>query len=203
MTIDLDEYSYDEWIRFVFDHPVAKQGQKAWYWNDQWEYEADSKRILQNSIHLFTDPAFLISRYSPEQIDQGFWFLLGEGQLDDCIWNDEIEVQLRMDCVLAMANVFRLLFAKHPIQHVCFMWWDLLRNLTENPDSRIEQAMLDALSEIIMLDSRDCQHAALHGLAHLRHPGKKSVFERYLATHCELDSDLRTYALAASKGEVQ
>jgi len=103
---------------------------------------------------------------------------------------------------MAMADVFRRLFATHPIQSVCYMWRDLLRTFDDNPDPKIEENMLHALCEILVLESRDCQRAALHGLGHLSHTGKRDVIEKYLVAHPELDDETKTYALAAIEGTV-
>jgi len=204
VTINLDNYSFDEWVDFVFNHSVAEEGEKAWYWQDEWNFEVDANRTLENAIRLFNRPATLVAKYTSEQIDQGFWFLLhGRHALNQCIWDDDVNVELRIKCVLAMPNVFRAVFAKQAIQDACYMWWDLLITFTENLNAQIANAMLHALSEILTLDSPECQRAALHGLGHLAHPEKSPVIDKYLETHPHLDADLRKYALAAIVGEVQ
>jgi hypothetical protein len=202
--INLNEYSFLEWVKFVFDHPVADEGKKEWYWDERWEWEADATRILEYSTRLFRNPGFLINEYTREQINQGFWFLLGAtGQLSEYIWDKETDWRIREECVRAMADFFRRLFVENPIQESCYMWWDLLLFFTDNPDPKIEEAMLEALSEILVLDSEDCQISALHGLGHLGHEGKKNVIEKYLASHSNLNDETRTYALSAIEGRVQ
>jgi hypothetical protein len=203
MTINLNKYSFGEWVKFVFDHPVADDVQKAWYWDDEWEWEGDPTRVLEYSIRLFRDPEFLPNQYTPEQINQGFWFLLGAtNQLQDWIWDENIDWRIRRECIMSMVDVFGRLFAKNPAEDSCSMWWDLLRSFEDSPDPKVKEAMLESLSQILRIDSLDCQVGALHGLGHLEHDGKRKVIEEYLGSHPNLDAETKEYALAAIEGRV-
>lgn len=200
MCINLNEYSFSEWVKFVFDHSVSEP---AWYWDDEWDWEDDPKLLLEYSIKLFRDPEFLLDEYSPEQIEQGFWFLLGSaGKLERWIWDKDIDWLLRRKCIKSMVNVFDRLFMKNPLVESCYMWWDLLRDFSDDPDPRVEEAMLEALSQILNMHSFDCQISALHGLGHLKHEGKRNVIEGYLDSHPNLDAKTKEYALAAIEGRV-
>ena len=44
-------------------------------------------------------------------------------------------------------------------------------------------AMFQTLSKILAIDSRNCQHCALHGLGHLNHPLVRDLVQRYLDEH--------------------
>src|SRR6188474_360376 len=94
------DMSFDDWIKFIYDHPVSDDIKSAWYWDDdlskfwdQWEIEEGSaerqERQLEYATRLFQDCSFLLAEYDPTQINQGFWFLLsrvpGFG-LADLIW---------------------------------------------------------------------------------------------------------------------
>ncbi|GAC1401978.1 MAG: hypothetical protein NVSMB56_17010 [Pyrinomonadaceae bacterium] len=101
-----------------------------------------------------------------------------------------------------MVNVFERLFTKNSLDSACHMWWDLIIfNQTSNP--KVEEAMFQALSQVIKIDSLACQIGALHGLGHLEHDGKKKVIEDFLETHTNIDAKTQKYALDAIEGNVQ
>ena len=81
------------------------------------------------------------------------------------------------------------------------MWWDCLRGFDEDIDIKVYDWMFEALSEILKIDTFDCQMSALHGLGHIEHPEKKNLIETFLRQHPEFEE--KEYALAAIKGEVQ
>jgi hypothetical protein len=202
MAINLNNRSFDDWLIFAFDHPISTPS-TAWYWDDEWDWEAEPEHILKYSIKLFTNPQVLLEKFSYEQINQGFWFLLGAtNQLSDWIWDKEIEWTLREKSIKSMEGVFTDLFSANPIQDACFMWWDLLRDFSDEPDQKVINTMFETLSKILKLESLDCQESALHGLGHLEHTSKKSVIENFLRKYSNLDEDFRKYALAAIEGKI-
>lgn len=203
MAINLNEFSFDEWLIFVFDHPVASEPSTAWYWDYEWDWEAEPQRILRYSIKLFNNSQVLLGKFSYEQINQGLWFLLGAtNQLSDWIWDEKIEWEIREECIKAMFNVFTGLFTANPIQDAYFMWWDLLRDFSDEPDQKVINTMFETLAQILNLESPNCQDSALHGLGHIEHTGKKLLIENFLRKHSNLDEDIRKYALAAIEGKV-
>lgn len=200
MLIDLDNYPFNEWIKFVFDHPVS---QPEWYFSEDLEWSGKPELILKNAIQLFKDPTFLISRYSPEQVEQGLWFLLGpEGKLCDWLWDPTVSWILRQECILTMVSVFERLFTNNPFGQICYMWWDLLRSFDENPDRRVLNAMFKALCKILKIESRECQMSALHGLGHLPLRKKEQVIEDFLDKHPDIDTKMKSHALAAIQGKM-
>lgn len=203
MSINLNNYSFDEWIEFVFDHPVSANMTDAWYFEDGWEWRAEAIYSINNCIRLFRNPNFLLVKFSPEQINQGFWFILGNIELlQGLIWDKNVDWKLREECILVMVRVFEQMFMQNPIENVCFMWWDLLRDFSDDQDSKTKEAILTALSQILKLDSLYCQKSALHGLGHLEHDGKRKVIEQFLKTHPNLDEQTKIYAAAAIEGKV-
>jgi|SRR5882672_5371160 len=201
MSINVDNYPFDEWVRFVFDHPVSEP---EWYWDDAWNWEGDPRVWLKNATALFSSPEFLVQDYSPEQLEQGFWFLLGPaGKLDRWVWAEEIDWSIRADCISAMVNVFEQLFVKNPLGETCYMWWDLLGESRDEGDTPVRDAMLESLRRVLAIESLDCQVSALHGLGHLTHGGKKKVIEEFLNVRSNLDEKTEQYARAVIEGRVQ
>lgn len=194
---------FAEWLDSIFNHPITEPN---WYVIEGWEMDwaGDPNLFLAQSIRLFRDPEVLLDKYTAEQIEQGFCYLLfWAGGLERWIWAKEIDSALRTECVMSMVNVFERLFSKQTYSEACYMWWDYLRNSEKNdPDPKVKEAMLEALTQILNIDSADCQISALHGLGHLKHPEKPRLIEKFLASHPELDEETRAYAQAAMRDAI-
>jgi len=195
--IDTRAYSYDEWIRFAFDHPIAKE---PWYYSEAMHFECDPRMVLEYYTRLFRDPTPTVS-YDDAHLEQGFWFIVGS-QLAEWLWDDEIAIELRLDCIAAMPTIFRGLLADRPLEQACYMWWDMLRRFEDVGDPTIVNAMVVALEQILALPSRHCQMSALHGLGHLTHPLKAAIIENFVQKNPTLDPELCQYANAAIAGKV-
>jgi hypothetical protein len=208
------DMSFDEWIKFIFDHPVSEDIHSLWYFDnqltefwDEWTIgeKGNFEKQLEYAINLFQEPMFLLMAYSPEQINQGFWFLLngvsGFG-LADLLWKTELPWSLREQCIISMAMPFHSIFVEIPEQDSCNMWWDLLRNFQENRDPKVVDAMFRAMTEILQSSVLACQVSALHGFGHIEHVAKRKVIGDYLDHNATLDKETRDYALAAVKGEI-
>ena len=96
MTYDLSNASFEEFLDFLFDHPVAAQHREenwgkelgkdvpresAWYEDlglHPWtQVTQDPNLTADYYIRLFTEPRILLQRYSRSEIDQGFALLPG------------------------------------------------------------------------------------------------------------------------------
>src|SRR5437868_2666322 len=99
MAIDLSNYTFEGFIRFVFDHPVTEP---EWYTKEEWRWTSDYN-ILEYLIRLFNNPQFLLDTYTPEQIEQGFWLIKGpyDGFLEGTLWNPNVPWALRKDLILS------------------------------------------------------------------------------------------------------
>jgi hypothetical protein len=218
MAINLNKYSFEQWVTFVFDHPISQSEEKEWYWQDEWEHEADHSLMLEYLIRLFRNPTFLIDTYSPEQLEQGFWFLQRPvGLLEEGLKDTDVKWQLCRECILSMGDLFERLFAVNPLDDsACHMWWDLLIGgylgtwhtswdplIVDDKDLRTQQAIFQTLCRILKLESRECQKAALHGLGHLNHPLTKQTIEAYLNQNSMIDGELKEYAIKCIEGEIQ
>lgn len=218
MAVDLTRCSYAQWLAFVFDHPVPQAAEKEWYWQDEWEHEADYSRVLEYLVRLFRNPTFLPDTYSQEQLEQGFWFLLRPmGFLEEALKDTKLEWRLRRECITSMGDLFERLFAVNPLaDSACYMWWDLIISgyfetshtswdplIVEDKDAEAQEAVYETLCRILKLDSRECQKSALHGLGHLNHPLTEPTIEAYLNEHPMIDVELKEYAVNCKKGEIQ
>ena len=195
--IDTRAYSYEDWLRFAFGHPIAKE---PWYYSEAMHFECDPSMVLKYYARLFRDPAPIAS-YDDAHLEQGFWFIVGS-QLAKWLWDDDISIELRLDCIASMPTIFRDLLADRPLKQACYMWWDMLRRFEAAGDPTIVNAMVVALEQILALPARHCQMSALHGLGHLEHPLKAAIIENFVQRNAPLDSELRQYANAAIAGKV-
>ena len=208
--INLDKYSFEQWVTFVFDHHAVewqppKRGiprEKKWYYEDEWEHWGSPEHLLPYMTRLFRKPDFLLEKYSAAQLFQGFWYLSGAGRCDDWIWETKIAWRLRKNCISSMVPLYERMFIKEPLGFTCNMWWDCINNFRSKQDPKVKEMMLLAMERILLLPSKDCWGAALHGLGHLKHPRKAKVIRKFLHNHPELNEEWQAYATAAITGKI-
>jgi len=63
--VDLSDYSFADWMNFVFNHPVDPA--HPWYMADCVLYDFDSAVMLQHLSTLFARPELAYLIYTPEQ----------------------------------------------------------------------------------------------------------------------------------------
>jgi hypothetical protein len=196
-AIDLDSYSFDAWVAFVFDHPVDEE--HSWKYEPEWRCTGDPVQLLAHIVQLFEAPDFLLDAFSPAQVREGLSYL--SMLLRDWLWDKDIPWDLREACIRSTVALSQRIFAREPCDDACLMWWDWLI-FSRHMDAQERDAVLSALTGILTIPSVDCWQSALHGLGHLDHPGKQAVIERFLGDHPDLSDEGRAYALAAIDGEV-
>jgi hypothetical protein len=197
--VNLNQASFDGWVRFVFERSVTSP---AWFMNDDYDWEIDSELLIRYSTQLFQTPAFLFERYSLKQIEQGFRFIPIVGELVDAVWDTDVPSSLRQKCIRSMDNLFESVFMKNSLGDVAFMWWDSFRYFEDEPEGGMIEAIFDSLSRIIGMGSPVCWGSALHGLGHLNHPGKAALINDFLQSHPNVHPDTKAYALAAIEGRI-
>jgi len=197
---DFDNLSFEDWLNFVFDSKWSSSK-----YEDYVELEdlgGDIDVFVKNCIKLFENPAFLLENYDSEQLEGGFFgFILNpKVSLNWWIWNKENSPDLRRQFIFSSVNVFKQVFTKNSLKNSCFMWWDSLRDFSEDKDRQVINWMFIALSQILEINSLECQMSALHGLGHIEHGGKKKLIEEFLRKHRNFaDKD---YAMAAIVGNI-
>lgn len=196
--IDATGYNYEEWIRFAFDHPPEET---FWYYTEEMHFVCDPKVVVTYYTRLFRDPRPTLSAYDDARLEPGIWFVVGS-QLGYWLWDTNIPLQSRLECIAAMPDMFRLFLAEHPVEPACMMWWDMLRTFDDDPDTRIVEAMVTALAEVLQLPMRHCRMSALHGLGHLSHDSKEQIIRKFLASSRDLDTEIVEYAESAIAGTV-
>jgi hypothetical protein len=76
---DLRGCSFERFVTYAFDRPVPRTEKEPNWWHgegvDEVELLIDGAAQLEHGCALFRDPLMLHDRFSPDQIEQGFWFL--------------------------------------------------------------------------------------------------------------------------------
>ncbi len=215
---DIRAVSFEEFVDFLFHHEVppefTRNGKrsKAWYHNA--EVECIPEDVVSHYTNLFSDPAFLLDRFSRHQLEQGFWMIMGQfpqHAVGEVIWDENVKFVDRANCVRAMFHLYEKFFAIDFLVTSGEMWWDALaydwhcdnRNRASGgEDLLMQDVMFETLERILGLTSENCQAAALHGLGHLHHPSTTTLVHGYLARNKSIPDELKDYALAAARFEV-
>jgi hypothetical protein len=219
--VDIRGLSFDEFVAFLFAHDLPNESFESlcekgdtrtwdpWYWHVDVAF--DARRVCDYYVQLFEAPKFLLERYSKEQLDQGFWAVQVVNL--DCsalsiIWDTDLPFISREQCVRSMFILFKDLFATEPLVNAVWMWWDSFcydwhcdnrKRSRGGEDRTMQDVMFETLVDILKLESRICQGAALHGLSHLHHPDTGDAIRLYLSRNPLLSDDWKSIALGAAE----
>ncbi len=219
-----DIRSYEEWLVYVFDHPVDHL-MPVWYFAQHVELWRVAPVAVRYLTRLFEDPIPAAAPYTDAQINQGLWFLLDNACSEHMLLLLEpgIPWPERQRCVEAMLSVFERLFVprctptlshldepdRNPLNGTCYMWFDLLPiwgGVKDDPvasNRQLGPVLLDLMQRILDLDSVACRESALHGLGHWQRYYPEpviSIIDAFLKQHRDLRPDLHAYAMAARSG---
>lgn len=218
MTNDL---RFDEWVEHIFGHPVSHP---RWYSSNYHEtWNGEPHITVEYLTRLFRSPERLLKDYSPEQLEQGLWYVVNEGEpfMYDLL-DKSVPWLLRQRGLTAIRVFFEKFFAiactdemghlcrtaSTPINNACYMWWDLFPcwGHPEDPARRDEdQTILQVLKGILEIPSEACRESALHGLGHWQ-PQYPEVVRKhvddFLNKSPAISDPLREYAVAARSGRV-
>jgi len=222
--MELENLTFEEWLRHVFDHPVSDLN-SAWYWNiDRDWWEEDSAATLEFMTRLFQHAAELLQSYSDAQLNQGLWFLASNACSSHmfALMNESLPWSARRRCILSIHQLYEQCFARrcsshlshidepsaNPLNMVCYMWWDIipLYGKPDDPAHReMDEAILQVMESTLQLDSIACRESALHGLGHWQHAYPERVgqiIDRFSMRQPDLPEKLRTYMQNAYVGYV-
>jgi hypothetical protein len=211
--------AFDQWVKHVFDHPAAKP---QWYFQiDQETWDGEPLLTVQHLTRLFESPERLLKDYSPPQLEQGLWYLAGEGQpFMQSLLDDVVRWPIRQQGLLSIRAFYEKFFAvacsdelghlcrtaSTPVNGACYMWWDLFPsygNPIEPSRQEEDQTVLQVMASILDLASGACRESALHGLGHwhLHYPeAVQQIVDEFLDRGLPISDALREYAVAARSG---
>lgn len=208
----LDELSFGEWVDFVFDRPAPKKGAERWYElqaADDYFYK-DAALLLRRLTRLFKEADLLLSRYSTDQVVQGFWCFVSAFELPDLLEDKDLDFIVRRECIMSLEQVYRRLFRRPGFEKIAFMYWDPLAHsfdinhgMADDPDHRnIQNAMFEVLVKVLHSPERVNFLAALHGLGHLGHERGPEAIHKALESRKDLIEGDTDYAMACVKGNM-
>lgn len=211
--------SFDQWLCYVFDHPVTDP---AWHWDLDAEYwDGPAATIVTYLTQTFEHADSVLLPFSDAQVNQGLNFLVSASCSNYmfALRDEAVPLLSRLRCIHAMATLFEQCFARrlppdqssqdgtNPLHHVCYIWWDVLplHYLTDkHPDGEeLDHAIITVLRRILELDSVACQESALFALADWqRYPEvSKNIadfLDRKPSILEKLNPDMRRYVVGAS-----
>lgn len=222
MGRELQNVIFDQWLDFVFNHPVTKP---AWYWaDDADDWAGGAAETIQHLTRTFLDSGSVLQKFSDAQLNQGFWYLISVSCSDIAcsITNESVSNRARIDCIKAIVNLFRDCFAlrcsnhlshldesgANPLNSICYMWWDLFPvfGKPEEPVwAKFDTTVLDVMEAILEIESEACRESALHGLGewHCYYPDQvHTTVDKFIWKHRKIRTALRNYAYAAMHGDV-
>ena len=204
--------SFDEFVLVIFERSTSKEAVES---QIQFvETELNAEEICAHYVKLFRQPEFLLTRFSKDTLEAGFWAMMGlsrEWSLGNIIEYSDASLSSRRECIDSMATLFEKLFAYEPLDTSVHMWWDSLcyswhcgnrKRERGGDDIDLQDIFFNTLAKVLAIDSWICQGAALHGLRHLHHPDTGLLIDNYLAQHPKLTDEQQGYARAAARFEV-
>jgi hypothetical protein len=215
------DVTLDEWVRFVFAHPVTEP---AWHFEiDAPELMLPRERTAQLIADTFEEGGSRLQPFTDEQLNQGFWFLLMGGNSDYmfCLTDVSVAWQLRRRALRSFVPLFRQVMAPRctptlshlsesssALNSACYMWWDLLpldgswaAGRSAEP---IHAESLAVLAELLEIPHDACRESALHGLGHLAlfHAEATPIVDAFIERSEGLRPELLAYAMHARVGHV-
>lgn len=211
---DIRRASPKEFEDFIFQHDVHPVGSsETWYHQFGLTIQYDATHSAYLFVKMFEDARSLLKKYEKSKLEQGCWAMVGagfDGNLNDLIWNSKLPISTKENIILSMFYMYRDLFAHDPMGEACEMWWDSLAyeinpmrrvdTINNNEHRRIQNAMFKTLTEILKLDERHCQFAALHGLNHVFHPNTDALIRSFVRRRPDLTDEEVEYAAACANG---
>lgn len=224
MGKQLKDLTFEQWLAYVFDHPVDEM-KNAWYWDldaDEWnEVPEDVIRFLTQAFENAED---VFKSFSDAQLNQGLWFIASNACSNHmlALMDENVPWSERQQCIYSFHRLYEQCFAKRctphlshidepgagPLNGVCYMWWDIIP-IYGKPDDpmrkEFDQTILSIMDSTLQLDSIACRESALHGLGHWqRHYSEQvgDIINRFSMKNRGLRKELETYMKNAFVGYV-
>jgi hypothetical protein len=216
------------WINHVFDHPV---GDPRWYWafdamatsTGTEEWPEAPEQIVAHIAETFERAGELLSRFSDEQLNQGFWYLFYQGPPDfmGTLLDERIPLAMRLRALRSFVPLFQVVMAarcsshlghldedgEKPLNSACYMWFDEVLDRF-SPErlvlAKLDEELIITLRVILNIPHDACRESTLHGIGHwVRHyPQLAGAVDQFLSSTPGLGPELVAYAESARAGNV-
>jgi hypothetical protein len=215
------EDSLGKWISHVFDHSVTDP---AWHWSgavSQWQDSPE--HIAMYIASTFERAGELLARFTDEQLNQGFWYLVSNSCSEAmfALVDSSVPLSLRLRALRSFVPVFEQVMARrcsshlsyidepgaNPLNSACYMWWDILP-IHGRPDlperAEFDAEVLVVLERLLAIPHDACRESALHGIGHwsIYYAHVARAVEDFLAQTPNLRPELVTYAQSAKVGGI-
>lgn len=220
-TASSNDSALVRWIEYVFDHAVTDP---AWHWApDAPEWQEPPDQIAAHIAETFEQSAHLLARFSDEQLNQGFWFLVSNScsEFMYSLVAPEVPISLRLRALRSFVLLFEQVMARrcsphlshldesgaNPLNSACYMWWDILpiHGCPEEPArAEFDGEVLAVLRRLLSIPHDACRESALHGIGKwsIYYPQVAEIVEEFLARTPNLRPELISYAERAKVGNV-
>lgn len=117
--------SFEQWVTFVFDHPVPDPGVPNWYHADDddsqwWDPSDDPETTVAYLTMLFEQAPSVLAPFSDAQVMQGLWFLVHNACSDHmlALLDTGVPWSERKRCIFSMFILFERFFAPRCSAHL-------------------------------------------------------------------------------------
>lgn len=112
--------SYEQWLDWVFDHPVTGRQWQCCEELEGWDEEQDPRQAVAYLTQLFENSASLATRFSDAQLNQGLYFLISPGSSSHChaLLNAEVPWTERERGIPSIVALYRDLFVSRCSAHL-------------------------------------------------------------------------------------
>lgn len=216
-----NDSSVARWVDYVFDHPVSDP---EWHWApDAPEWRKPPCQIATHVAEMFEQAGRLLARFSDEQLNQGFWFLISGScsEFMDSLVDPEVPITLRLRALRSFVPLFEQVMATrcsphlshldepgaNPLNSACYMWWDILsiHGCPEEPmRAEFDAEVLVVLRRLLAIPHDACRESALHGISEwsVYYPQVSQIVDDFLTCTPNLRPDITSYAQRAKVGNV-
>ena len=135
MRRELTDFSFTEWVTYVFDHPASDSGIPKWARSSEalidrpWYLESDSERwnpsrqpevTVAYLTNLFENAPRILTPFSDAQINQGFNFLVSNLSSTHmlALFNPAVPWSERKHCISSQYTLFEQFFAPRCFSHL-------------------------------------------------------------------------------------
>ncbi len=214
-------------IKYLFDR-TDYEGTLAseWFWNiDEPEFDATPREWVLIQTVMFARAGEDLKPYSDEQVGAGLKYIMDGGISDVSLaaFDDNVSEFERLQMLKFFPSLWshcigpRLKDVFDPIGsvrrgrlgYVCYMWFDVWPGgYTARTDKAWTNALWSVFKELLTIDVREVQIAALHGIGHCAvglgfDEEIEDVLRAYRLNVTNSDDELKSYAMAAARGAVQ
>lgn len=212
---------YDEWISFIFDHPVTNP---EWHWeNDPPTFEVSEADCANLIEQTFTHSGRDLTRFTDAQVNQGINFLISpacSGYMS-ALRDSRVSIDTRLSAIRSIFILYRDCFqarcsetlshldqvSRSDLNPMCYMFWDInplvcLKGTDE--EASLADCVFSVLADTLGLPHLACQEAAIHAYGEFScfYPERvEEAVDAFLATDI-LCEGLRTYARNARTGYI-